>query len=170
MAFEAVYELQRVIERISGAKLPIFLENEWIAPALAEHQAEQPDGYPYGFVPPFRYERIQVLRKQGKWSARKGNEPVNNFRKQFSLIMARAGIERGTFHDLRRTCLTNWFANGLAEFEVMYMAGHASFDTTRRFYLSVRDDLVDLARMASHQAAKAISGCAPVARPHFGAN
>ena len=31
VAFEAAYELQRVIERISGATLPIFLENEWNA-------------------------------------------------------------------------------------------------------------------------------------------
>jgi integrase len=44
--------------------------------------------------------------------------------------MAKADIEKGAFHDLRRTCLTNWFANGLSEHEVMAMAGHASFDTT----------------------------------------
>jgi len=30
-----------------------------------------------------------------------------------------AGIDKGTFHDLRRTCITNWFAHGLNEYEVM---------------------------------------------------
>lgn len=42
----------------------------------------------------------------------------------------------------RGACLTNWLANGLSEFGVMTMAGHASFETTRRFYLTVRSDLL----------------------------
>ena len=71
--------------------------------------------------------------------------------------MAKAGIEKGEFHDLRRTCLTNWLANGLSEFDVMTMAGHASFETTRRFYLAVRSDLLDRARKASSVALKSIS-------------
>ena len=63
--------------------------------------------------------------------------------------MAKAGIEMGEFYDLRRNCLTNWLANGLSEYDVMTMAGHASFETTRRFYLAVRKDLLDRARKAS---------------------
>ena len=42
--------------------------------------------------------------------------------------MTKAGIEQSEFHDLRRTCLTNWLANGLSEFDVMTMAGHTSFE------------------------------------------
>jgi len=71
--------------------------------------------------------------------------------------MAKAGIEKGEFHDLRRTCLTHWLANGLSEHDVMTMAGHASFETTRRFYLAVRSDLLDRARKASSAALKSIS-------------
>ena len=123
---------------------------------LAEHQAAQPDGYPYVFVPPRRYDRIQKVRQQGKWTARKGNYPLNNFDRQFRSIRCRAGIDPGEFHDFRRTCITNWFANGLSEYEVMKMAGHASFETTRRFYLAVREDLVDRARAASSQALERI--------------
>ena len=52
--------------------------------------------------------------------------------------LSQAGIEKGEFHDLRRTCLTNWLVNGLREFDVMTTAGHASFETTRRFYLAVQ--------------------------------
>jgi len=123
---------------------------------LVEHQAQQPDGYPYVFVPPKRYDFIQQVTRQGNWNSRKANEPVNNLRLQFLSILAKAGIEDGTFHDLRRTCLTNWFSNGLREYDVMQMAGHASFDTTHKFYMGIRDDLIDRTRQASSQAMESI--------------
>ena len=100
-------------------------------------------------LPAYCYEYIQKLRQQDKWTERKGLCPVSNFRYQFRAIMKKAGIEKCEFHDLRRTCLTNWLANGLSEYDVMTMAGHASFETTRRFYLAVRSDLLDCARKAS---------------------
>ena len=121
---------------------------------LAEHQVTQPEGYPYIFLQPRRYDNIQKLRAQGRWTVRQGRCPLSNFRYQFQTIKARAGIDEGTFHDLRRTCITNWFANGLSEYEVMIMAGHASFNTTRRFYLAVRKDLIERARIASSEAMK----------------
>ena len=123
---------------------------------LVEHQAEQPEGYPYVFIPPKRYHYIQQLREKGKWSARLGNYPVKNFDRKFRQILERASIEQAQFHDSRRTCLTNWFAGGLSEFEVMTMAGHSSFETTRAFYLAIRSDLVDRTRKASSQAMKQI--------------
>ena len=119
---------------------------------LAQHQTEQPTGYPYVFVPPSRYDRIQSLRRKRVWSVRKGNCPLNNFSRQFRTILSRAGIEQGEFHDLRRTCLSNWFANGLREYDVMKMAGHSSFETTRTFYLAIHDDLLERTRTASTQA------------------
>jgi integrase len=124
---------------------------------LAEHQANQPEGYPYVFIPPVRYDRIQEIRKAGKWLIRHGKCPMSNFRRQFLIILSRAGIDEGTFHDLRRTCITNWFAYGMSEYEVMIMAGHSSFETTRKFYLAIRNDLIDLARKASTDAMKSIS-------------
>ena len=66
-------------------------------------------------------------------------------------MLAHAGIEHGEFHGLRRTCLGQWFANGLAEYDIMNLAGHADFDTTRGFYLAVREDLLQRARKASAQ-------------------
>jgi integrase len=118
---------------------------------LAEHQAQQPVGYPYVFIPPSRFDRIQILRKQNKWNARKSLCPMSNFRRQFQILLKRSSIKSGEFHDLRRTCLTKWFAHGLKEFDVMIMAGHSSFDTTRRFYLAVRNDLIDKTREASNK-------------------
>jgi len=123
---------------------------------LKKHQQSQSNQNPYVFVPANRYEHIQKLRKQGKWSERKGLCPVSNFRYQFRAIMAKADIGKGEFHDLRRTCLTNWLVNGLSEYDVMTMAGHASFETTRRFYLAVRKDLLNRARKASSAALKFI--------------
>ena len=124
---------------------------------LAEHQAAQPEGYPYVFVTPRRYDSIQKSRQAGRWTTTQGKCPASNFRYQFLKIIGCAGIDVGTFHDLRRTCITNWFAFGLSEFEVMVMAGHASFETTRRFYLAVRKDIMERAREASAKAMKGIS-------------
>ena len=123
---------------------------------LIAHQAAQPEGYPYVFVTPKRYDYIQKARQLGKWTVRQGKCPVSNFRYQFCQILEHAGIDVGTFHDLRRTCITNWFAHGLSEYEVMIMAGHASFETTRKFYLAVRTDIIARARKASAEAMKGI--------------
>ncbi len=112
---------------------------------LVEHQSVQPSGYPYVFVTPSRYDFIQEARETDKWNMRQGRCPIANFRRQFNLTLEKAGIDQGEFHDLRRTCLTNWFANGLSEYDVMSMAGHASFETTRRFYLAISHDVIDWA-------------------------
>lgn len=65
-----------------------------------------------------------------------------------------ASIEDGTFHDLRRTCLSNWVTQGLSLYEVKELAGHAKIETTERFYLAVRRDVVDRARLASEASRK----------------
>jgi integrase len=116
---------------------------------LAAHQVSQPEGSPYVFVPAARYELIQELRRAGQWSVDKGRSPLSKFCHHFNKIRARAGIASGTFHDLRRTCLSNWVARGLSLHEVKELAGHASIETTERFYLAVRKDVVDRARAAS---------------------
>jgi integrase len=60
--------------------------------------------------------------------------------------MQLAGIKSGTFHDLRRTAITNWFYEGLEIIEVMRLAGHSKYDTTLKYYLAVKYDLIDKAR------------------------
>jgi len=117
---------------------------------LAMHQEQQPEGYPYVFIPPKRYERIQKLRKQGKWTYSNSRLTViNNFRKNFLSIQKVAGIEGKTFHDLRRTALSNWLASGMSEYDVMTLAGHSNFSTTHSFYLAVNQDLIDRARQVT---------------------
>jgi integrase len=129
---------------------------EELAHLLSEYRAQQPAGYPYVFVFPKRYDRIQKVRRLGKWSERQCNCPHGNFQRQFTMILKKAGIEEGQFHDLRRTCFSNWFSNGLREYDVMKIAGHASFETTHKFYLAIRKDLLDQARALS---AVAMKGC-----------
>jgi len=118
---------------------------------LTEHQSAQPEGYPYVFLPPARYDRVQELQRQGRWTFAASRQKLAlNFTREFRKILNRAGIRRPVkFHDLRRTALSGWLANGLGEYDVMILAGHASFQTTHEFYLSVKDDLVARARKAS---------------------
>jgi len=123
---------------------------------LADHQSHQPEKHPYVFVLPARYAYIQdQLRAKGKWRYSDSRQkPIPKFNKAFGKILGRAGIDCGTFHDLRRTAISNWLAKGLSEFEVMKLAGHSNFSTTHRFYLRVRDDVIDRARQASIRAAR----------------
>jgi integrase len=121
---------------------------------LAEHHVSEPDGNPYIFVPDARYERIQALRKMGQWTVERGRSPLSKFCHHFNKIRRSAGIEVGTFHDLRRTCLSNWVTRGLSLHEVKELAGHAGIETTERFYLAIRKDVVDRARAASEASRK----------------
>jgi hypothetical protein len=43
------------------------------------------------------------------------------------------------------------------EYEVMRVAGHASFETTHRFYLAIHDSLLERTRQASSKAMEVIS-------------
>ncbi len=125
------------------------LTNE-VTQLLIDHQGRQPEGYPYVFVPVSRYDAIQRLRTAGKWKyADSRLKVVNNFTPQFEKIQKAAKVKKGQFHDLRRTAITNWFANGMSENDVMVLAGHSNFATTHEFYLAVADDLVDRARKAA---------------------
>ena len=40
------------------------------------------------------------------------------------------------------------FQQGLSEYDIMTLAGHANFETTHKFYLAIADDLIARARNA----------------------
>jgi hypothetical protein len=68
------------VERYIGTlRREVPLTNE-VVQLLAEHRLEQTEGHSYVFVPAYRYEHIQKLRKEGKRTARRGFCPVSNFR------------------------------------------------------------------------------------------
>ncbi len=139
--------------RIKDAEHRTLPLTDEIVPMLVDHHTMQPEGYPYVFVPTARYGYIQnVLRPKGKWALKDARlKVVNNFKRSFDKILKKAGIKQGTFHDIRRTAISMWFANGMSEYEVMRLAGHSDFATTHKFYLAVADDLVDRARVATAQ-------------------
>lgn len=117
---------------------------------LVDHQNRQPEGYPYVFIPVGRYDFIQKLREEDRCKFSDSRlKVVSNFTRQFEKILKAANVKKGQFHDLRRTAITNWFANDMRENDVMVLAGHSNFATTREFYLAVADVLVDRARLAS---------------------
>ena len=118
---------------------------EEVVQMLIAHQSRQPERHPYVFVLPARYGHIQEqLQAKGKW--RHSDSPqklIPKFNVAFGEILGRAGIEHGTFHDLRRTAISNWLAKGLSEFEAMKLAGHSNFSATHKFYLRVSGDKME---------------------------
>ena len=50
-----------------------------------------------------------------------------------------AGLTKFTYHDFRRSCITNW-AKALQAHVVHKLAGHSSIKTTQQYYLSVQED------------------------------
>jgi len=147
---ETVETWEWLIKDTDRRTLPLTSE---LVQLLVDHQSRQPEGYPYVFVPLRRYDHIQrELRARGLWTYSDSRlKVINNFKRDFDLILRRAAIETGEFHDLRRTAICNWFEEGMSEFDVMKLAGHADFRTTHRFYLRVRDDLVQRARRATER-------------------
>jgi hypothetical protein len=121
-----------------------------ITQVLADIQANHPEGYPYVLVPSSRYDSIQQLRDQGQWDMVNARLMIiNNFTRQFDEILELAKVKHGTFHDLRRTILSNLIAQGVSEYYVMKIAGHAKFSTTHEFYLEVAGDILGRIREAT---------------------
>lgn len=97
---------------------------------------KMPAGQPYVCLTPKRY---QYLMLKGKLTYRQKNEPDNNFERNFRALRRRAAISgTKTFHDLRRTGLTN-LTDSLRLQEVREIAGHAALKTTEA-YLGNRPD------------------------------
>jgi hypothetical protein len=94
--------------------------------------------------------------------------PPREFCHHFSKIRRLTGIETGTFHDLRGTCLSNWVTLGLSLHEVKELAGHARIETTERFYRAIRTDVVDRARAASEVPCNGHSVARPIRITEFG--
>ena len=70
---------------------------------------------------------------------------VNNLIRDLDLLCSRAGVSPFTLHDLRRSCITNW-ARKLPIQTVQHLAGHSNIETTRKYYLSVQQDDLAVAR------------------------
>ncbi len=73
----------------------------------------------------------------GKWNER--SEIINNINRKFNYIRTKAGVEKCTIHDLRRSAITNWAEK--LPFQVVHkLAGHSNIKTTMDYYLIVRPE------------------------------
>ena len=110
---------------------------------LAKLQTESDEGNPYVFIKTKRLDHILFRREMGTWDS--DFEIVNNLLRSIEVVCKRAGVEYFTPHDLRRSCITNW-AKKLPIQTVQKLAGHSNMETTRKYYLSVQESDLDLAR------------------------
>jgi len=115
---------------------------------LTEYQATRPEGCPYVFLPGATYENIQKKRRKGQWTLTNTRLDIaGSFSRRFKELVKRAAFQKdATFHDLRRTALSDWLQSGMSILDVMRLAGHASIDTTQKFYLEISEDMVNRAR------------------------
>lgn len=110
---------------------------------LAAWQSAAPKGCPYVFMKQTRWAYYRRQVERGRW--REGQDLLNNLLKRFQSLCRRVGSRTYTFHDMRRTCITNW-AGQLPIHVVQQLAGHSDMRTTQRYYLSVQPQDLDKAR------------------------
>jgi len=110
---------------------------------LADLQAAAMKGNPYVFVSFERWQFIWKARDAGRW--RDGQSLVNNLNRRLAILRRNAGVRHFTFHDLRRTSITNW-ARAQVPHVVRQLAGHSDIRTTEKYYFSVLPDDLEKAR------------------------
>jgi integrase len=110
---------------------------------LADMQAEADEESPYVFVSRKRLACILLRRSKQLWKP--NNELINNLMRDLKRIICQAKVDTFTLHDLRRSCITNW-AKSLPIQSVQQLAGHSNIETTRKYYLSVQQADLNLAR------------------------
>jgi integrase len=122
-----------------GRVLPVPAE---MTQLLADLHAVCPEGYPYVFIPDWRWKHIRQAQKDGKWN----NEQklLNNPYRRFNTLRKRAGVTKCTLHDFRRSCITNW-AKEFSIYVVQKLAGHSD-KTTGLYYLAAEESDMERAK------------------------
>ncbi len=161
------YTWRWVVKDKDRREVPLTEED---AQLLIDIQTELPEGQPYLLLSPERYQRLLKLKAKGLLIDSVRKCPDGNFRRNWQMICKIAGILDGTFHDLRATCITEWFEQGLMPHEVQRLAGHSSIDTTMNYYVGIREVMIDRAREASSAALRDNSWCRLVQAPKNGQN
>jgi len=94
---------------------------------------------PYVFINGDKARRLAKTWKPGR-------RLLNNVARTLKLVLRRADIDKGCFHDLRVSAICNWLKAGRPAPEVQAMAGHAEITTTMNHYALVDDSAIDEAR------------------------
>lgn len=127
-------------------ELPMVADLESL---LRKITAELPSSDPYLMLSQERYQYLQSLKRFRALPARFRRVPDQGFDHEFRRMADQAGIRSVSFHDLRRTCITEWMESGLMPHEVRILAGHADIETTMKYYVATRRTMIDRARKAS---------------------
>ena len=114
------------------------------------HEVVQPK-YPADVNATMVKRFVQALRDKGRADAtikkhlaalkRVWNDPTTEL----------AGAAMDAFHSVRKSCITNWLSDGVPPHEVQAMAGHASLETTMKYYSKVDIDAMTRVRQASER-------------------
>ncbi len=100
----------------------------------------------YPLLAPAVYDNCLRLRAAGVMSEDRRKCPDLNFERTWWKIQIKAfGRRIGSFHDLRRTYLTEMCDN-LPEYFVLRLSGHSNSKTLQTYYTSVRESMFDTAR------------------------
>ena len=142
---------ERVLQAVLDGKGRAATANRHLRHLKAFFSLAVRRGHPYVFVSPKRYAHIQQLRTRGKWNVLHGRHPLNNLNQRLNRMLRRIGLAHLSYHDLRRTCLTNWAESGLASHETKALAGHSKIETTEQYYLRPRRRMLGMAKAASQR-------------------
>jgi len=108
------------------------------------------DCQPYMLLTSETYQKRLSEMRAGTLLDRVRGRPDQSYLKTFKRILKRAGIKQKTFHDLRRTCLTEW-SRHLEPKDLMDLAGHSNISTTMTYYVALDESRVNRARLASEK-------------------
>ena len=126
-------------------KVPLVAEVEGILNQLPCH---------YPCISNRRYERILKLKDAGVLSETVRGCPEQNFRRTFVTIQKKAfGGQVGTFHDLRKTYITQ-MANSLPDYFVCKLSGHSNVKTMTTYYTCSRESQYEQARLLAQEGIK----------------
>ena len=101
-----------------------------------------------------RWDRQEYVFVNGKGPAMGERVKLQNIWRDFQAIRGKAGLPKCTFHDLRKSYCTN-LAGAVPLHVVQELAGHADIRTTRKHYVKLRDEQIDVARRALDEVMRA---------------
>ena len=99
-----------------------------------------------GRVFPIVQPRLEALLKrrleqrQGDLIFHRNGQPLGDFKRAWNSANRRVGMKK-LFHDLRRTAVRNFVAQGLPDVLIMKLTGHKTNHMLHRYHITVEADL-----------------------------
>lgn len=104
-----IFVLQVCCQLFRYASIATLPLTEDVVNLLLKIKEQRQEGYPYVFILPERYDRIQATRKGQSGKKKKACQLEYHQRlyRDVDEIKSKAQIKQGTFHDIRRTATAN---------------------------------------------------------------